>query len=110
MADETIEILSKDIAWQRAPGHQNLYVNNVALAATNFDIQLRLAQTSAVEGKPVHCEVATVFMSPSQAKAMAVLLVRAVGDYEDKNKITIPLPAHLEKYVQHAEKAPATKK
>lgn len=99
MADKThVETFDvKTAAWQRAQNHQSIYANNASVAVSSYDIQLRLAQVSAIEGKPITQEVATIFMAPGQAKATALLLLRSVSDYENTNKITFPLPEHLGK-------------
>jgi hypothetical protein len=89
----------KDAPWQRAPNHQNIYVNNAGIALSSYDIQLRMAQITTIEGKPIIQEVATIFMAPGQAKATALLLLRAVSDYEKTHKITFPVPEHLGKVI-----------
>lgn len=89
----------KDAPWQRAPNHQNIYVNNASIAVSSYDIQLRLAQITTIEGKPVIQEIATMFMAPGQAKATALLLLRSVADYETTHKITFPVPEHLGKVI-----------
>jgi hypothetical protein len=86
---------TKDAPWKRTADYQNIYVNNASVAASSYDIQLRLAQLSIVENKPTIEEVATVFMAPGQAKATALLLLRTVLDYEKTHKISFPLPEHL---------------
>jgi hypothetical protein len=88
---------TKNIPWQKVPNHQSIYANNSGIASSSHDIQLRLAQLTAFEGKPINQEVATIFMAPGQAKATALLLLRAVLDYEDERKIVFPVPEHLGK-------------
>ena len=89
-----------DLPWRKSEGHVRLYVNNIGLAATEFDVQLRLAQTVAEEGQAHHSEIATVFMAPNQAKALVALLLRAVTEWEDKHKTVIKVPSGMQKQLE----------
>jgi hypothetical protein len=102
---------AKSLPWTRSPDYRSFYVNNVALATSTHDIQVRFAQLTADgTGSAANIELATVFMSPSQAKATALLLLRAVLTYEEQHKIKLPIPEHLEELLTEIRGAKASKK
>ena len=94
---------AKNAEWVKAPDHRNFYANNIGVATSTHDIQLRFSQLTAEGSKPINLEVATLFMSPSHAKATAILLIRSVAEYEKKHKLSLPLPDHLAKLVDEVE-------
>jgi hypothetical protein len=102
--DEIVEIPGKKVSWERSPEHRSIYANVMALAATPYDIQVRLGQTIARPdgASAAHLEVATLLMAPGQAKALLLILAEAVTDWERKHG-PVPLPEHLAKKLKSKE-------
>lgn len=88
----------------KAADYRKIYANQIQIALTPFDVQISLAQSSAVGAIGVNEIQATVFLAPGEAKALAFLLTKIVGDYERQiGPISLP-PGML----QAAPEQPAT--
>jgi len=69
----------------RSPNFRQIYANVCRTAFSNWDIQLTFSLgTNDASGAGLVEEQATVFMSPTQAKAVAGILVQAVLQFEEK--------------------------
>lgn len=60
-----------------------MYCNHVDLAASTWDLRIRLGQLEDVmDGQLIIQNLATVYMSPAHARAFANLLQEKLADYE----------------------------
>lgn len=95
MADEAT-IQSQEVqlvapSFVKAQDYREIYANEVQIGVTPIDVQLSFSRGSAVVGIPQHEIQATVFMSPIEAKAVLLMLGKAVADFETKfGSINLP--------------------
>ena len=67
------------------PGYHQIYANNVAIRASNWDFLLDFGKIVAVSDKGVTAENEVgVFLSPQQAKAVLGALTTSVSEYEKR--------------------------
>ena len=82
------------VPFVKATDYRTIYANQVQIALTAFDFQLSLSQGSVVGGIGVNEIQETVFLAPGEAKVLAFLLNKVVGDYE-RQFGTIPVPPNM---------------
>lgn len=70
----------KEVGAEAAPV---LYTNHVAITGSSWDVRLRMSQIEKVEDGQVTARVmATVYLSPQHAKAVADLLNRKLAEFD----------------------------
>jgi hypothetical protein len=79
----------------------DFYANSVNVATGIYDITLHFRTQTPVtieDGKPPLIETTDIFnvrMSPQHAKALGILLLKHITDYESKFDLELPVPDNL---------------
>jgi hypothetical protein len=76
---------------RRSEKFVRVYSNNAAVIGTPFDFVLTFGEVIRLSEETYIEQTASVTMSPQHAKALAVVLLNNIKEYE-KNMGTIPLP------------------
>lgn len=71
----------------------NYYANNIELSSGFYDFILHFGMNFP-DGKEK--ELVKIILSPSNAKVLAIILMKAVKDLEEKAKAKIPVPPQFE--------------
>lgn len=94
----------KDTEMNQDDKHYEFYANAVNVLTSVYDVTLGFRTQSPVfleEGKPPMIEVSgtcNIRMSPQHAKSLAALLVKQIIEYEDREKVKLPLPPDIQKF------------
>jgi len=82
----------------RSPEFKLVYVNNVSLHATEWDVHLTFGELyKDIFGKEVLEQRVVLSMSPQMAKAVAVTVWNGVTNYEAQmGEIHLPIDLHID--------------
>ena len=78
------------------------YTNAINIASSLYDVTLEFRANSPIPMKENHPpvveskEVCTIRMSPQHAKALAILLLKQVEDYEKQFSLTLPVEVNIQ--------------
>lgn len=89
---EAAQVSMGTVAFVKAVDYRKIYANQIQIGLTPFDFQLALVQASVGGGTPSNEVQATVFLAPVEAKVLASLLTKVIGEYEKQYGIIPALP------------------
>jgi hypothetical protein len=75
------------VASYRTDNYRALYANICQVALSNSDIQILLGRGGQILGETKVEEVATVYLTPSQAKSLALVLSEQVQNFEKRSGV-----------------------
>jgi flagellar protein FlaG len=75
----------QNVEIKQGAGYHQIYANNVAVRASNWDFLLDFGKIVSASDKGVTAEAEVgVFLSPPQAKALVTVLTQTVSEYEKR--------------------------
>jgi hypothetical protein len=80
---------------KRTADYRDIYANQTLLSFTGTDVQVILATSTYVDGKPINDQHATLYLAPAQAKFLGLALVRTVEAMERQQHTTIVVPESM---------------